>query len=198
MKRAIALFGLLAALVAALPASGASRGSQTWATLNICDPPGENADTLGIRAQAAGNGLNQQIFMRFRAQYYDTDVGRWRPVPGKGTSKFFRAGSARFRTRQRGYSIKFNPTLQPSSFRLRGTVDFEFREERRDGRIRVVRRFTRVTTGNRRPAGADPNGYSRGECTVELDAAPQPTPQPSPQPQPDPSPSPTPVLPTVP
>ena len=195
MKRTIALLVSLAALTAALPASGASRGSQTWATLNICDPPGKNADTLGIRAQAAGNGLNQQIFMRFRAQYYDTDVGRWRPVPGKGTSRFFRAGSARFRTQQRGYSVKFNPTVQPSSFRLRGKVDYEYREERRDGRTRVARRFTRATTGRRRPAGADPNGYSRGECTVKLDAAPQPQPQPTPQPQPQPQPSPIAMVP---
>ncbi len=102
--------------------------------------------------------------MRFRAQYYDTDVGRWRPVPGKGTSPFFRAGSARFRTSQRGYSVKFNPTLQPSSFRLRGMVDFQYREKRRDGRVRVARRFTRVTTGGRRPARADPRGYSRGSA----------------------------------
>ena len=172
MKRYLLTIALVAALAAtAAGPAGAGRARDTWATVNICDTRAY-PDTLGLRAEAPGNGTRQQIWMRFRAEYYDTGRAQWRRVKGKGTSPFFRAGSARFRTRQQGYSFRLEPTVRRTTYRLRGKAQIEYRERRRDGRIRVVRRLTRKTTAGRDPDFADPKGYSEARCTIRVCALP--------------------------
>ena len=157
----------LAAVAASAPPSGALNARDWWATINICDTS-RHPDVLGLRAEAPGNGTRQRIFMRFTAQYYDDDLRRWRRVRDQGRSPFIDAGSARFRTRQAGYSFTFrSPTLR-TRYRVRGKVDIEYRERRRDGRWRLERRLRRRTTANHRADGADPRGYSQGQCVIQV------------------------------
>ena len=160
------VIAVLAGLAAAAGPSSAARARDTWATINICDTK-RHPDVLGLRAQATGNGTAQRIFMRFRAQYRSSS-GRWRPVRGKGSSGFINAGSARYRTRQAGYSFRLEKRTVPTTYRLRGKVDIEYRLRKPNGNFIVKRRLRRTTTANRPADGAEPKGYSSAEGVIRV------------------------------
>ena len=154
------------ALVAA-PAGAAER--HLWATVNICDTV-RFPDRMGVRASMPGNGTGQQMYMRFKAQYYDRVRRQWLDVRRNGRSDWLLAGSARFESRQKGYTFAFRAPPLGKSFIVRGVVDFQWRaRQRRDGVVRtvVVRRERQVTRrGIRGAYGADPPGYSASTCQI--------------------------------
>ena len=162
MKKLIPLAAVLLAALAVNPSQAAK--PQAWATVNICDTP-KHPNQMGVRASMAGNGTRQRMYMRFRAQFFNSK-GEWENVRGPGLSKFILAGSARFANRQAGYTFSFTPPSGGARFVLRGLVAFEYRE-RKDGRERVVRRFRKNTKGGYSLAkGGDPPGYSNGVCEI--------------------------------
>lgn len=172
--RGFTVAALAAAWLAALaPGVAEGRSAQArylWATINICDTP-THPNEMGVRASMPGNGRRQGMFMRFHAQFYDPARNAYREVAGVGRSPWIRAGSARFRYRQAGFTFVFDPPAAGTSFKLRGLVEVEWRERRRtrSGRLRtvVVRRAVRVTRGGRKGVrGGDPPGYSAGSCEI--------------------------------
>jgi hypothetical protein len=123
-----------------------------------------------------GNGLRQRMYMRFRAQYWSPARSAWAPVGGSGTSRWVYAGSARYRSRQAGWTFEFKrPTGM--AYTIRGLVEFQWRarrKKRRSGRAKrsrrrwvVVRRRRRVTrAGLSGVEGGDPPGTSRASCLI--------------------------------
>ncbi len=159
MRRTLPL-ALLVVLLCAVPA-GAAPSTLLWATVNVCDTA-SHPDTIGIRASMPGTGSRRdQMFMRFKAQYFDPRGGKWHNLASGGDSGFVAVGSGRYRARQAGHLFRFRA---PSgrSFQLRGAVTFEWR---RDGRVRRRERLL-TTAGHRSSAGADPPGYSAEVCVV--------------------------------
>ena len=162
MRRLLALAALL---VLAVPShADAAQGSgKLWATINLCDTPGA-PDTVGIRASMPGNGTRQRLYMRFEAQWFD--AARSRFVASGSSSRWMHVGSARFASTQAGFSFQFGQPPAGTEFRMRGMVNFEWRE-RRKGRQVVVRRETRITrAGIRDAGGGDPPGFSAATCVI--------------------------------
>lgn len=158
-----------AALVVPAGAAAAPRPPDLWATINVCDSQAK-PDRLGVRARMPGNGTRQQMYMRFRAQFFAG--GRWQDVGPSARSRWIRLGSARVRHRETGFTFAFDPPSAGSRFVVRGVVDYQWRERRRSrrtGRVRtvVVRRVRANTKGGfESTAGADPPGYSAGVCEI--------------------------------
>src|SRR4051794_34218958 len=101
----VAALVLSALLVVAVPAAAArTRTGSFWATVNICDSPGE-PDSMGVRAGMSGTGRLQRMYTRFRAQYWSAD--RWHPVRGS-TSPWINLGLARVRSEQVGWTFAFS------------------------------------------------------------------------------------------
>jgi hypothetical protein len=125
---------------------------------------------MGVRASMPGDGTREQMFMRFRAQFYDATKKKWFPVMGNGKSGWISVGSARFKTRQTGWTFMFKAPAPGSTFTLRGVVDFQWRTKHRsDGRLHtvIVRRAHANTKGGfKSTLGADPPGYSNGICQI--------------------------------
>jgi hypothetical protein len=162
----LAALALLAAV--ASPALASHRG-RLWATVNICDTP-SHPNMMGVRASMPGGRrrARQTMYMRFRAEYFDRDREQWFDVGGDGLSPWIRAGRARYRSRQAGYTFEFDPP-RGGSFVLRGVVNFEWRERRRRrGRLRtvVVKRARENTRANHPTPRADPPGFSDGLCEI--------------------------------
>src|SRR3954466_11201050 len=166
MTRAIPV-ALLTALLAAVPASAAQHRPHSiyqspllWATVNVCDTP-EHPDTIGIRGSIPGSGVpGEQMFVRIQAQYFSRAERRWHNILQGADSGWIAVGSARFTSRQAGWSFRFVPPGDGSSDVLRGAVTFEWR---RDGK--VVRHLRKRTSdGHRSATGADPAGYSASSC----------------------------------
>jgi hypothetical protein len=156
-------------VLAALPPGDAlARSPDLWATVNICDTAA-HPDMMGVRARMPGDGSRQQMYMRFRA-YYFTEDGRWLPVGGSADSAWLAVGSARYRSRETGFTFSFDPPPAGRRFVVRGRVDFQWRERRRRGRrVRtvVVRRERLNTRTLAVPVdGSDPPGYSNGICEI--------------------------------
>jgi hypothetical protein len=159
-------------LVALAPAVHAAPVKHPWATVNVCEVGGE-PNTVGVRAGMPGNGTRQRMFMRFEIQWRDPDRRRWRRVGSR--SPWIRAGSARFRTVQRGYDFDFQDPPAGVSFRLRGLVRFQYRATRRmrrggpaRRRAVVVRRARRITrAGYSGVRGGRPPGRSDATCAIE-------------------------------
>jgi hypothetical protein len=150
---------ILVGLVA--PAAAAARAP--WATVNVCDTA-SNPDTVGIRGSMPGGVSNaSELFMRFQVQYQRSD-GSWRFLSTGGDSGFIDAGRAKTRAaRQAGHSFRLSPPPAGSVYTLRGFVTFEWRAK--DGSV-VRRASKRTTGGHRSTAGADPEGFSAGECII--------------------------------
>ena len=151
-----------AGLALAAPA-GAVAARAPWATVNVCDTA-SNPDTVGIRGSMPGTGsATDEMFMRFQVQYQRED-GSWRLLGPTGDSGFIDAGRARTRTaRQAGQSFRLSPPRAGNVYTVRGLVTFEWRGK--DGTV-TRRTRKRTTAGHRSTAGADPAGFSAGECTV--------------------------------
>jgi hypothetical protein len=164
----VACLSALALLVACTSASAAPRPADLWATVNICDTV-RHPNQMGVRASMPGDGTREQMFMRFRAQFYDATKKKWFPT-GNGKSDWISAGSAHFKARQAGWTFTFKAPAPGSTFTLRGVVDFQWRIKRRSGgRLHtiIVRRAHANTKGGfESTLGADPPGYSNGICQI--------------------------------
>src|SRR5215208_6033188 len=77
---------------AALPALGATRPKDLWATVNVCDTS-IHQNMMGVRASMPGDGQRTKMYMRFVAQYYDRSRQLWSDVKGSGVSKWIYVGS---------------------------------------------------------------------------------------------------------
>ena len=158
--RVLGVAVLLAALLA-VPAGALAKSNADllWATVNVCDSKNQ-PDVIGIRGSMPGTGRKGQMLMRFRVQYWTGKA--WRMVEGDAAdSGFLLVGSSRYKVRQDGATFNFAPDEDGTQL-LRGYVQFQWRE---DGK--VVRRETEVTEpGHRSARGADPTGYTAGQCVV--------------------------------
>ena len=170
---------LLASLTALLLAAPTAVGQEPehvhrdqgpWVTVNVCDTPG-SPNAMGVRASIPGNATNQRMYVRFTAQYYSRAKKRWLTVRGNGRSRWIEAGSARFRSRQAGYTFRFRQPAAGTVFLVRAYADFEWRKRKRRGssvRWVAVSRKRRVTrSGVFGVDESDPPGTSRGSCYIQ-------------------------------
>jgi hypothetical protein len=166
---------LLVAAAALVPSgvAGAVPAKRPWATINVCDTE-RKRNAVGIRAGMPGNGTRQRMYMRFQLQWYRADRKRY--VDTGAPSTWVRAGSARFRTAQRGFTFAgIADPPESERFRLRGEVTFQWRARRpakrgspRRMREVVVKRARRFTRGGLKGVrGGKPPGRSTAVCVVE-------------------------------
>lgn len=171
-------FAVLLATVALLVSGAEAQAVPAkvpWATINVCDTAGKR-NTVGIRAGMPGNGVRtQRMYMRFVLQWYRPAAGRYVSIDPPST--WVEAGSARFRSAQRGFDFsRIEDPPAGQRFKLRGLVRFEWRELRRvEGSERrrevVVKRARRVTRGGLRGVeGGKPPGRSDAVCLVDAAA----------------------------
>jgi hypothetical protein len=163
----------------------AAARDRLWATVNICDTA-KSPDAMGVRASMPGNGTGQRMFMRFSAQWWSGSRQQWLAVPN-GTSPWLYAGSARYVSRQRGYTFDFATPEPGRGYVLRGIVEFEWRApepaagvrpfkidryqaqpaRRRSAAWSVARRNALLTrSGIKGVDGGDPPGTSKAMCMV--------------------------------
>jgi hypothetical protein len=138
-----------------------------WATVNVCDTV-RSPDRMGVRARMPGDGKREGMYMRFSAQYRSGK--RWKPVSGRGRSRWLYAGSALFENQELGYTFSFDAPEAGASYLMRGLVQFQWRDRRRHlGRLRtvVVHRTHRYTSGGHRTRRADPPRHSAATCRIE-------------------------------
>lgn len=109
-------------------ASAAASGSESWATVNICDTE-KTPNGLGVRSNMPGNGRDQLMFMRFTAQYWSPSRSEWVTVPGGGSSRWVYAGSARYAARQTGWTFFFDQPPAGTTFVMRAIVEQQWRAE---------------------------------------------------------------------
>jgi hypothetical protein len=148
------------ATAAAPPTLNAS--PRLWATINVCDTEG-HPNTVGIRASMPGDGrTRERMYMRFRLQYFTAATGRWQDLGPSGDSGFVSVGSAKFTRREGGQDFELAPPETGQTYRVRGVVSFEWRLKGR-----VVRQASKRTVRRKAPVrGADPKGFSAGQCVV--------------------------------
>lgn len=143
-----------------------------WATINVCDTA-KKRNSVGIRAGMPGTGVREQrMYMRFQLQWYRPVAGRYVSIDPPST--WVEAGSARFRSAQRGFDFsRIEDPPAGQRFKLRGLVRFEWRELRAvEGSKRkrevVVKRARRITRGGLKGVlGGRPPGRSDAVCVVE-------------------------------
>ena len=170
------LLAPLIALLLAPPAALAQdpdhlhRNEGPWVTVNICDTP-KSPNAMGVRASIPGNGTNERMYVRFTAQYFSRARKRWATVRGNGRSPWIYAGSARFRSRQAGYTFRFRQPAAGTLFLVRAYADFEWRRRKRRGssaRWVAVNRERRVArSGIFGVDHSDPPGTSRASCYIQ-------------------------------
>jgi hypothetical protein len=171
ISRRGALFLLFLSAAAIAPTSNAlaAKPDRLWATVNICDTL-RFPNQMGVRASMPGNGTRERMYMRFRAQFFNATKNKWFNVKGNADSGWVLAGSARFVSREAGWTFSFSAPAAGSSFTLRGLVNFQWRVRKRvHGKLRtvIVRRSREITQGGQKsPVGADPPGYSSGTCAI--------------------------------
>ena len=176
------LAAIAVTLVAASAAQGATGGAQAasfgasaaghrpllWATINFCDSE-RRPNRMGVRGSMPGNGLRQRMYMRFIAQSYSSTRGTWRTLARNGVSRWVLAGSARYVSRQVGWTFRFSQPPEGSTYRLRAKVQFQWRARKRGTRRWVVvkKRRTRYTRGGLEGVrGGDPRGTSLRRCLI--------------------------------
>lgn len=152
---------------------------RSWATVNVCDTDGKR-NAIGIRAGIPGNGTRQRMYIRFQVQWYRPALRRYTSTGPPST--WVDAGSARFRSAQRGFDfLGIDDPPAGRRYKLRGLVRFQWRELRAvEGAKRkrevVVRRARRITRGGfEEVQGGRPPGRSDAVCVVE---GPEPEPLP--------------------
>jgi hypothetical protein len=166
---------LLLVAVAVLGSGAAARAvpkDRTWATVNVCDVDGKR-NTVGIRAGMPGNGTSQRMYIRFQLQLYRPSKRRYESLEPPST--WVDAGSARFRSAQRGFS--FSGIEDPPAdgrYMMRGLVRFQWRERRpvekgsKRTREVVVKRARRITRGGFEGVkGGKPDGRSDAICVIQ-------------------------------
>jgi hypothetical protein len=153
---------LACCMTAAMPALGASRPKDMWATVNVCDTSVHD-NMMGVRASMPGDGDHTKMYMRFIAQYYDRSRQLWSEVKGSGISKWIYVGSGIYARRQAGYTFAFDPPTGGKTFVLRGAVDYKWTKGRRI--VRTAHVITR--SGHPGTKGADPRAYSASLCEIK-------------------------------
>lgn len=171
VRLAPVLLFALALLVPAGAAAKKKRDPDLWATVNRCDGA-RSANEMGVRASLPGNGTKERMYVRFRAQYFDTKRKGWRTVAGTGTSKWILLGNAKVRARQDGYTFAFSAPAAGDEFVLRGIADFQYRERRKrkghKATWKVVERIRAHTRkGIKKVPGGDPKGRSDSLCVIK-------------------------------
>ena len=163
--------------------SAHAAASRKWATVNICDTD-KTPDGMGLRASMPGNGTAQRMFMRFTVQWYSGSQNAWLDVPG-GVSRWLYAGSARYVSRQAGYTFNFVTPPAGRGYLMRGVAEFQWRALHRPRAARRDRWSTTVARGPARPRwkvaqkgsilsrtgvrgvdGGDPPGTSKAICLI--------------------------------
>jgi hypothetical protein len=150
--------------------SAAAGADLLWATVNLCDTF-DAPDAMGVRASMPGNGRAQRMYMRFSAQWYSGLRQQWVDVAG-GRSPWLNAGSARYVSRQLGWTFDFATPSFGRAYILRGSVEYQWRALRKAKGARratwqVARsgeQFTR--TGVKGVDGGDPKGTSKAMCAI--------------------------------
>jgi hypothetical protein len=152
--------GVALSLAPAASAAGL-QSRHLWATINVCDTL-KHPDTIGVRASMPGSPHpKEQMFMRFRVQYFRSSDQVWHNITKGGDSGFIPVGPAKYKARQAGRLFVFAPPAG-GSFQLRGKVSFEWRRGKK-----VMRSASQLTTaGHRSTAGSDPAGYSSDTCVI--------------------------------
>lgn len=165
----VAVLSPLAAAAQAAPAKKTAK--RLWATVNVCDVEGKS-NSVGLRANMPGNGTGQRMYMRFQLQWYRPAKGRY--VSIEPPSTWVSAGSAKFRSAQRGFDfLKIDDPPEGQRYKFRGLVRFQWRELReKKGSKRkrevVVKRARRITRGGLKGVkGGRPPGRSDAVCVVE-------------------------------
>jgi hypothetical protein len=150
--------------------SAAAPAELLWATVNICDTF-DSPDAMGLRASMPGNGREQRMYMRFAAQWYSGIRQAWVDVP-RGVSPWLYAGSAKYVSRQLGWTFDFVTPSYGKAYILRGTVEYQWRARKkakgaRRSSWKVAKsgaQFTR--TGVKGVDGGDPKGTSKAMCAI--------------------------------
>jgi hypothetical protein len=148
------------------PAAQAKPPKDLWATVNVCDTE-KSPDQMGVRARMPGDGTRRSMYMRFTAQF--RSGGKWKPVNGRGRSKWLYAGSALFRNQELGYTFSFDAPKAGVTYLMRGLVQFEWRAKKSGT---VVRRTHLYTTKGHPTKPAEPKGFSAATCRIATPAAP--------------------------
>jgi hypothetical protein len=161
MPRAIAA---ILVVLAVLPAAAGARSADEralWATVNVCDTIA-HPNVIGIRGSMPGaDNTREQMYMRFRVQFFNARRQEWHNVAKNGDSGFIPVGPARYKARQAGQLFTFAPPTG-ATFKLRGKVIFQWRLKKK-----VIRSVTRLTTaGHHSNSGSDPEGYSSDTCLI--------------------------------
>jgi len=144
---------------AAAPAHSLYASRELWATVDVCSPK-DQPNTIGIRGSMPSDGhAGDTMFMRFRVQYFDASRKTWVDV-AKGADSGYQPVRNSPSASQLGRDFQLVATAGP--FRLRGVVDFQWRQG-----ARTVHQATRLTTaGHKSPLGADPPGFSAATCRI--------------------------------
>src|SRR4051795_4422628 len=126
MTRLIAAILVLLALVPAVSAARTADQRALWATVNVCDTI-SHPNVIGIRGSMPGaDNPREQMFMRFRVQFFNARRQEWHNVAKNGDSGFIPVGPARYKARQAGQLFTFAPPTG-ATFKLRGKVIFQWR-----------------------------------------------------------------------
>ncbi len=136
-----------------------AKSPELWATVDICNTP-HHPNTIGIRGSMPTDGHpHDAMYMRFQVQSLDATTKQWADLGKSADSGFVPIGSAAS-TRQAGRTFEFKPT--PSTYTLRGQVEFEWR--RRNHAVHLVSLPT--TAEHKSLAGAEPKGFSAAACVL--------------------------------
>ena len=156
---------VLLAVLAFPVTAQAGPAKRLWATVNVCDPAGAR-NVIGIRGNMPGNGTSQRMYMHFSAEWYSASKRRW--VATGSASKWIRAGSARHRSAQAGFSFQFADPPRGTRFLMRGVVRYEWRAQRGKSRRWVAVKRARLVTagGYRGVVGSTPAGRSDAACLI--------------------------------
>ena len=135
-----------------------AKSPELWATVDICNTP-HHPDTIGIRGSMPTDGHpHDAMYMRFLVQSLDATTKQWADLGESADSGFVPIGSAA--TRQAGRTFEFKST--PSTYTLRGQVEFEWR--RRGHAVHLASLPT--TAEHKKLAGAEPKGFSAATCVL--------------------------------
>ena len=137
-----------------------------WATINVCKPQHHPRPKMGVRARMPADNPQQQLHMRFVAQYRHDH--KWHRLKHGGDSGWQSLGSG-FVSQESGWNFYFDQPAAGQSFLMRGLVKFRWKE---NGSI--VRRATRTTTSGHK---ASPKAYSAATCKISGPPARQTVPQ---------------------
>jgi hypothetical protein len=132
------------ASVARKRAGGETGPASLWATVNICDTEA-SPNALGVRASVPGNGSDQRIFARYRAQWWSSAAQEWKTVGGSGVTDWIHLGDADMSARQAGWTFRFVQPPTGTTYVMRGVVELQWRDQvrasRKSRRTRKAREF---------------------------------------------------------